>query len=278
MTDHSADSPSVSPMPETLWPPRDVVQQLVDSAEHFLFFHDCDHDGYEKLIAARDAAVRWLEASSPPSVSPTFAPLVCEACREFIPPNTSVVLTPTGRMHFECHPSFAHKQAISPPSVSPQREPAKRYYGHLIVREDGRRYCRKCAATTFTQECLVADDAIDAKDRAPTVEPPPLASHATRFGEIEAELQMPDVALPTTETLMTEMRLTEMRLTEQEREKLIAALSYLGIGMIAEDVIAWVDARRLATQNERRRMTANSRARKTAKLLKSGTKRRTTDD
>jgi hypothetical protein len=50
---------------DTRWPPRDVVQRLVDAAWHLAYDHNCDQHGYETLIDARQAAERWLASSHP---------------------------------------------------------------------------------------------------------------------------------------------------------------------------------------------------------------------
>ena len=38
------------------WPPRDVMAKLLEATEHCLTEHNCDKDGWEQFVAARDAA------------------------------------------------------------------------------------------------------------------------------------------------------------------------------------------------------------------------------
>jgi ribonuclease HI len=47
------------------WPPRDVVQGLVDAATHLLDDHDCDCNGDERLTVTRDLARTWLATTDP---------------------------------------------------------------------------------------------------------------------------------------------------------------------------------------------------------------------
>lgn len=42
------------------WPLRDVLAKLADAADHYGTAHDCDHHGYEEVLAARDAARAFL--------------------------------------------------------------------------------------------------------------------------------------------------------------------------------------------------------------------------
>jgi len=42
------------------WPPRDVVAKLVESTEHLLQVHDCDHQGWEEVDAALRVAKEYL--------------------------------------------------------------------------------------------------------------------------------------------------------------------------------------------------------------------------
>jgi hypothetical protein len=45
------------------WPLVDVLRKLAFAAEHLGVWHDCDHHGYEEIIAAKDAAYRYLANS-----------------------------------------------------------------------------------------------------------------------------------------------------------------------------------------------------------------------
>jgi hypothetical protein len=55
------DAPALLSRPDSApWPPRDVLGCLLDAADHLLNHHDCDHQGYEELCAARDAGRQWL--------------------------------------------------------------------------------------------------------------------------------------------------------------------------------------------------------------------------
>jgi hypothetical protein len=42
------------------WPLRDVLRRLVRGADHLLNDHNCDEQGHEELMAARDAAIEIL--------------------------------------------------------------------------------------------------------------------------------------------------------------------------------------------------------------------------
>lgn len=41
---------------ERAWPTRDTLNRLADAADHLLHHHNCDCDGYEEIMAARDSA------------------------------------------------------------------------------------------------------------------------------------------------------------------------------------------------------------------------------
>lgn len=47
---------SVGAGEDTAWPLRDVLDTLIKWADHLRNSHDCDHEGYEVLLAAIDAA------------------------------------------------------------------------------------------------------------------------------------------------------------------------------------------------------------------------------
>ena len=48
-------------MDETPWFLRDVLAVLCDAADYLLSTHDCDHEGYEGVMAARDAGQNALK-------------------------------------------------------------------------------------------------------------------------------------------------------------------------------------------------------------------------
>lgn len=50
------------------WCVPEIIRILAASADHFLEDHDCDHLGYEKVVAACEAAAGWLtELEAAPS-------------------------------------------------------------------------------------------------------------------------------------------------------------------------------------------------------------------
>lgn len=64
-----ANSPAV--VEEALdeaWPLHDILRKLAFAADHLGKRHDCDHHGYEEIIAAKDAAYKYLERPSAAAV------------------------------------------------------------------------------------------------------------------------------------------------------------------------------------------------------------------
>lgn len=61
---------------ERAWPTRDTLNRLADAADHLLHHHNCDCDGYEEIMAARDSAreIVALPVSAPLSVSEQAQP------------------------------------------------------------------------------------------------------------------------------------------------------------------------------------------------------------
>lgn len=60
VTDPEATTLPTRDLQESPWPLRDIVRTLVDAFDHLNYVHDCDCRGYERRLAARDMALKFL--------------------------------------------------------------------------------------------------------------------------------------------------------------------------------------------------------------------------